>query len=448
MALKALDIFKLLPKTNCKKCGCPTCLAFAMKLAQKQASLDQCPDVSEASKAQLEGASAPPIKLVTIGAGAGKLEIGNETVQFRHDESFYHAPGIGVIIPDNLADDALKARLAAVAKLHFVRVGTKIGVNIVAVENVSGTPAQFTKTVAAVTAALAGLPLVLMSKFPAHIEAVLPSVASAKPLIHAASEEGAEAFIKLAKDSNCPLAVTGRDFDSLAAVADKAKAAGVADLILDVSADTLTGTLQALTAARRLALKRNAHALGFPCLAISRSTDSAVGVGECCALVAKYAGIVLTPLTGAEEILPVLTVSQNLYTDPRKPIQVEPKLYAVGNVTPQSPLLLTTNFSLTYYSVEGEVETSRVPSYIGVIDTEGTSVLTAFASDKMTSEKIATFLKSDAVSKAVSHKKVIIPGYVAAMSGSLEEDSGWTVLVGPREANGIPKFLKTVWKSE
>ncbi|MBA4387244.1 MAG: acetyl-CoA decarbonylase/synthase complex subunit gamma [Verrucomicrobia bacterium] len=448
MALKALDIFKLLPKTNCKKCGCPTCLAFAMKLAQKQASLDQCPDVTAASKAQLEGAAAPPIRLVTLGAGDKKVEIGNETVQFRHEESFYHPPAIGVIIPDNLDDAALKARLSACAKLHFTRVGARIGIGMVAVENVSCDAARFAATVSALAAASPGIPVVLMSKNAAHAGAAIPACGSAKPLIHAGEEADMDAFIKLAKDNNCPLALRGRDIDDLADRVDKAKKAGIQDLILDVTSGSASATVQSLSAVRRLALKRSAKGLGYPCMTVSRNADAAVGVSECCVFVSKYAGIVLTPLHQPEEILPILTVGQNLYTDPRKPIQVEPKLYTVGNVTNASPLLLTTNFSLTFYTVEGEVEASRVPAYIGVIDTEGTSVLTAFASDKMTSEKIAAFLKSDAVTKAVSHRKVIIPGYVAAMSGSLEEDSGWEVMVGPREASGIPKFLKTVWKSE
>lgn len=443
MALKALDIFKLLPKTNCKKCGCPTCLAFAMKLAQKQASLDQCPDVSEASKAELEGSSAPPIKLITIGVGATKLEIGNETVMFRHDEAFYHAPGIGVIIPDTLDAAALSARVANIGKLKFHRVGLDMRAGIVAISNVSGQAAPFA---AAVKAAMTlDIPMVLMSREAAHMDAVLALCADKKPLIHAATEANADAFIKLAKDRNCPLALSAPDPDKLLALAEKARGAGVQDLILDATGCSASSTIQTMTAIRRLALKKNMRALGYPCMALSTAVDPLINVGECSMFVAKYAGIVLTGLDQPEHILPILTVGQNLYTDPRKPIQVEAKLYAVGAVTPESPLMITTNFSLSYYTVEGEVEASRIPAYIGVIDTDGTSVLTAFASDKLTSEKVAGFLNSDAVKGKVSHRKVIIPGYVAVMSGSLADDSGWTVLVGPREASGISKFLKTTW---
>jgi acetyl-CoA decarbonylase/synthase complex subunit gamma len=447
MALKALDIFKLLPKTNCKKCGCPTCLAFAMKLAQKQASLDQCPDVTAEAKAQLEGSSAPPIRLVTIGTGDNALAIGNETVMFRHEESFYHPPGIGVIIPDSLSETDLNARIGDVAKLKFVRVGAHIQSDIVAVENVSGQAEPFAKAVAA--ARKLDLPMVLMSKEPAHIAKALESCKDKKPLLQGASADNWEKYAALAKEHQCPLAISESDLDKLAALTEKIKAAGVEDIIMDLTGAGISETLQTLTAARQLALKKSMRSLGYPSLAIGGSGQSAgEQVAECCTYVAKYAGIVLTSLYHQEEILPLLTLRQNLFTDPRKPIQVEPKLNQVGAVATNSPLLITTNFSLTYYTVEGEVEASRVPAYIAAIDTDGTSVLTAFASDKLTAEKVAAFLKSDAVKDKVTHKKVIIPGYVAVMSGALEEESGWKVLVGPREASGIPKYLKTVWKSE
>lgn len=443
MALKALDIFKLLPKTNCKKCGCPTCLAFAMKLAQKQASLDQCPDVSEASKVELAGASAPPIRLVTIGAGPGKLEIGNETVMFRHEESFYHPAGIGVLVSDTLDDDALKAKVEKIRKLRFVRVGIELFSNVVSVVNASGKAEPFAKAVQAVAAL--DLPMVLMSSQAAHLDPVLAKYAAKRPLIHAATAATAEAFIALAKTHNCPLAVAAPDLDAAIPVIEKIRAAGIQDIVLDLTAGSISSTIQALTAVRRLALKKNMRVLGYPCLVTNRTADPVLNVAECSMLVAKYAGIVLTDLDQPEQLMPVLTVNQNLYTDPRKPIQVEAKLNAIGAVTPESPLLITTNFSLTYYTVAGEVEASRVPAYIGVLDTEGTSVLTAFSSDKLTSEKIAAFLNSNEVKSKVSHRKVIIPGYIAVMSGGLKDDSGWTVLVGPREASGISKFLKTTW---
>jgi len=444
MALKALDIYKLLPKTNCKQCGSPTCLAFAMKLAQKQASLDQCPDVSEAARAELEGSAAPPIRLVTVGSGERRFEVGNETVMFRHEESFYHPPALGIIVGDDMDASALRERLAAISRLRFVRVGTEIGVGAVAIDNASGEPEPFLSAVKA--AQSLDLPLVLMSRKPASLQAALAACAQQRPLIHAADKDNWQALATLAKEHKCPLAVAASNLDDLSALSESVKGAGVEDIILDVTAEGEADTLQALTAARRLALKKHLRSLGYPALARAQGDDPFENLGQCCAYVAKYAGIVLTTLYQPEHILPILTLRQNIYTDPRKPIQVESKVYEIGAVTPDSPLLITTNFSLTYYTVAGEVEASRVPAYIGVVDTEGTSVLTAFASDKLTSESIASFLKADGVGSRVRHRKVIIPGFIAAMSGALREESGWEVMVGPREASGISKYLKTVWR--
>jgi acetyl-CoA decarbonylase/synthase complex subunit gamma len=414
-----------------------------MKVAQKQASIDECTYVSDEAKAALEGASAPPIRLVTIGEGENKLQIGNETVMFRHEETFYHPPGIALRVLDDLDADALAARVAAIGALKFVRVGMDIRVDVVAVDNVSGNADRFQAAVK--VASKLDLPMVLIAEGASQMAAALEVCAEKKPLIHAARPDNWEEFAKLAKEKGSPLAVKAPDLEALAELTGKIKAAGVEDMVLDATADGLSATLQTLTIIRRLALKKGARDLGYPCMAFAAGDDAFEEVAQAAMYVAKYAGIVVTSLSGAEQILPILTVRTNVYTDPRKPIQVEPTLHEVGVPNPQSPVLITTNFSLTYYTVEGEVEASRVPAYIGVIDTEGKSVLTAFASDKLTAEGVAAFLKSDAFKDKVSHKRVIIPGLVAVMSGALQDESGWEVIVGPREASGIPKFLKTMW---
>jgi acetyl-CoA decarbonylase/synthase complex subunit gamma len=414
-----------------------------MKVAQKQASIDECAYVSDDAKAALEGASAPPIRLITIGEGESKLQIGNETVMFRHEDTFYHPPGIAVRVPDDLEADALAARVAAIGALKFVRIGMDIRVDVVAVDNVSGDAGRFKAAVE--TASRLGLPMVLMARGASQMAAALEVCADKKPLVHAAGPDNWEEFARMAKEKGCPLAVKAPDLSATAELTGKIKAAGVEDMVLDVTADGLCPTLQNLTMVRRLSLKKGARELGYPCMAVAAGNDVFAEVAQAATYAAKYAGIVVTSLSEAEQILPLLTVRQNVFTDPRKPIQVEPTVYEIGAANAKSPVLITTNFSLTYYTVEGEVEASRVPAYIGVIDTEGTSVLTAFASDKLTAEGVAALLKSDALKDKVGHKKVIIPGYVAAMSGALQDESGWEVIVGPREASGIPKFLKTMW---
>ena len=446
MALKALDIFKYLPKTNCGKCGHPTCLAFSMQMAAKKADLDDCPEVTEEARAALEGASSPPIRLVTIGNGDGAVQIGQETVLFRHDETFYHPTGIAVRVKDDPGDDALQARVNAINALKFERVGEKIAVDMIAVENVSGDSAKFARAAAAASGT--GLAMVLMSEDPGAMAAALETCAAGKPLIYRATSSNWEAMAKLAVANSCPLGVDAGDLGEAADLTAKLAGAGAQDLVLDVTSTSFAETLQALTRVRRLCLKKGFRPLGYPCLVLPSASDPNLAVAEAGTYIAKYAGVVVIDAVEPWQALPLLTIRQNVYTDPRKPVQVEPKLYSVGAVNEESPLLITTNFSLTYYTVEGDVEASRVPCYIGVIDTEGTSVLTAWASEKLTVEKITKLLNSEEIKGRVPHGKVIIPGYVAVMSGKLEDESGWSVMVGPRESSGLSRYLKTVWKSE
>ncbi|MHB1456824.1 MAG: acetyl-CoA decarbonylase/synthase complex subunit gamma [Armatimonadota bacterium] len=446
MALKALDIYKHLPKTNCGKCGNPTCLAFAMQLASKKVSIDKCPDISTEALAALEGASEPPIRLVTIGKGDNAIQVGNETVLFRHDEAFYHQPGIAVRLRDDLSAEALQSTVKTIKALSFERVGQKIAVDMIAVDNVSGTSGSF---VAAVNAASkTGLSLILMSKDTDVLAKALEVCGDQRPLLYRADASNWEQIGALAKANQCPLAVDASDLDQAADVTQKLVGIGIQDIILDVTGEGLSATVGALTKVRRLALKKSFRPLGYPCIALPTSTDEDMALAQAATYIAKYAAVVVVDATEPWQVLPLLTIRQNLYTDPRKPVQVEPKLYQVGAATDKSPLLITTNFSLTYYTVEGDVEASRIPCHIGVIDTEGTSVLTAWASEKLTAAKVAKFLNSEEVTSRVSHRKVIIPGYIAVMSGGLEEESGWEISVGPRESSGISKYLKTMWKPE
>lgn len=444
MALTGLDIYKLLPKTNCKKCGQPTCLAFAMQLAQKKVSLSQCPDISEEAKKALEGASAPPIRLVTIGEGGTKLQIGQENVLFRHEEKFYRPPGVAVTIEDDLDEASFKARLEKLNNLKFTRVGTQIQIDLVAVVNKSGKGDLFASAAQKVAAG-SPLNIVLMSESPENMKAAIAVCAARKPLIASATPANADAMAGIAKTSGCPLAVRADSLEAVAELTQKIKAAGVEDMVIDLSHPDPKRVLQDLTKVRRAALKRNFRPLGYPCMVVVRTTDPYEEVAQACTFVAKYAGIVVISGTEPWQIIPILTVRQNIYTDPQKPIQVEPKLYAVGEPDENSPLMFTTNFSLTYFTVESDVEASRVPAWILAVDTEGTSVLTAYSGDKLNEKVVAKAMKDNKVEEKVKHRKLIIPGYVAVMSGKLEEETGWEILVGPKESSALPTYLKTVW---
>jgi acetyl-CoA decarbonylase/synthase, CODH/ACS complex subunit gamma len=445
MALTGLEIYKHLPKTNCKDCGFPTCLAFAMKMATKQVALEKCPHVTAAGKAALESASRPPIQLVVIGCGDAEIKVGNETQLFRHEEKFHRPAAIGVRIADTLSEADITQRAAAIGKLKFERVGLKIQANLVAVENTSGSADAFEKA-ARLAAEKAGLACVLISAKADNLARAAGALAGQRPLLYITEPAQAEAAARVAKDQDCPLAVRADGLDALADLTQKISALGVEQIVLDPGTRGMKPTLEALTKIRRLALK-SFRQFGYPALALTTDPDPLMQAVEASSYVAKYAAVVVTDAIEPWQMLPILTTRQDIYTDPQKPVAVEPKLYSIGEVGPTSPLLVTTNFSLSYYSVAGEVEASRVPAYILSVDTEGTSVLTAWASDKFNADTITKALKKSELDGKLQHKSLVLPGFVAVLSAGVEDESGWTVQIGPKEASGLPSYLKKQWKA-
>jgi len=443
MGLSGLAIYKLLPKTNCKECGFPTCLAFAMKLAARQVELSACPYVSDEAKAVLDAASAPPIRLVKVGPEERKVEVGNETVLFRHEKTFYHPPGFFYRLKDDEPADAFAARLEAVANYGVERVGIELKADGIALQSAAGSADAFGERAAQVVSA--GLPLVLIADDPQVMEAGLKAAQGMAPLIYAANAENWETMASLAAQYGAPLAVFGEGLEALAELTEKIKGKGVEDMVLDPGTRGWSDSLAAFTQLRRLAIKKNYRPLGYPIIAFpgegtEDELEEALLAGQ---YVAKYAGFIVMDHFDPASLYPLLTLRQNIYTDPQKPIQVSPGLYEIGKPTPESPLLVTTNFSLTYFSVAGEVEGSGIPAWLLVADSEGMSVLTAWAAGKFDAERIAKAVKSMGVAEKVAHRKIIIPGYVSSISGELEDElPDWEILVGPREAINIPSFLK------
>jgi acetyl-CoA decarbonylase/synthase complex subunit gamma len=440
MGLTAVDIFKHLPKTNCRDCGVPTCLAFAMKVAQKQASLEDCPHVTDEAKGALAGESAPPIRLVTVGAGERKLEIGQETVLFRHENTFQRPCGLAVMLDAGLDDTGVAAKLEHLKALEFDRVGMMLGISLVAVRGAGD--AERLATVAKQASDALGLPLVLMGASAAELTPAVTALKDARPLIHAANADNVDAMVALAKESGCPLVVQAADPGELCELTPKAVDAGVQDLILQTTGATNAAILEDQTVIRRAALNKKERRLGYPTLVVVEDDDPLDASTKAALAIAKYAGIVVLKNDTKPVLLAAVTARLNVYTDPQKPIQIEAKLYEVGEPTNASPVLVTTNFSLTYFTVEGDVSASKVPVWVVVVDTEGTSVLTAWASEKFSAESIAAAIKSSGVEEKVGHRSVMLPGGVAVLKAKLEDESGWTVQVGPRESSGLPTVLR------
>jgi len=445
MALTGIQIYKLLPQTNCKECGYPTCLAFAMKLAAKQVELSACPYVTDASKAQLAESAAPPIRLVTLKSDGHETKVGNEVVLYRHEKTFYNKPGLFIRVRDDQTVDEVKAKVAAADKYAVNYVGIDLTIDGFVVASIKGDPQAFKGTVETVRS-ISKRPIILMSRNPEVMAAGLSVLIGETPLIYGADAQNWEAFADLAAKNKAALAIIAASLDELADLTEKIKAKGVEDLVLDPGGRNLQGGLAFETQIRRLAIKKNFRALGYPVIAFPGDAGNAAAESIMAAQdIAKYAGFIVLDTFTPEHLYPLIVLRQNIYTDPQKPIQVQPGVYEINNPKPEDPVLVTTNFSITYFSVANEVEGSGLPAWLLVCDAEGMSVLTAWAAGKFDAERIAKAVKGSNLAEKVSRKRVVLPGHVAVLSGELEgELPDWEIRVGPREAVDLPAFMKQV----
>lgn len=445
MALSGIQIYKMLPQTNCKDCGFPTCLAFAMKLAAKQVELSACPHVSEEARGQLADAAEPPVRLVTLKANGHELQVGNETVLFRHEKRFFHKPGLFVRVYDDQPAETIQATASAVTGYEVVYVGMSLTLDGIAVESRSGDPEAFVAAINAVRG-VSELPLVLISEVPDVIAAGMRAIDGEKPLIYCATQANWQTMAEIAKQHGTSLAVKGNTLDELAELTGQIKEAGVNDLVLAPAAQDMSSVLILNTQIRRLALKKNFRPLGYPIIVFPGAAgDVAQEQVLAAQAIAKYAGVIVLDHFAPETVYPMLVLRENIYTDPQKPIQVQPGVYEINDPQPESPVLVTTNFSITYFSVANEVESAGMPAWLVVTDAEGMSVLTAWAAGKFDAERIAKAIKQFDVADKVSRKRIVLPGHVAVLSGELEEElPDWEIGVGPREAVDLPAYMKQV----
>lgn len=433
MALSGIQIYKLLPQTNCKECSFPTCLAFAMKLAAKQVELSACPYVSDASKQQLAESAAPPIRLITLKAGT-EVKAGNEVVMFRHEKTFYNKTGLFIRV--KASDPQLAKKVAAAEAYKVNYVGMDLTIDGFAVE-ADGDLTSAVKTIRTVSKR----PLILMTKDAAQLDSSLGLLAGESAMIYAAEASDYDPLADLAKKHKAVLVVKADSLDALADLTQKVQAKGVEDMVLDLGGRNMSEWLARSTQVRKLAIKSNLRSLGYPIIAFPcDAKDEGVAAAQA---IAKYAGFVVLSEFKPELLYPLLVLRENIYTDPQKPIQVQPGIYEINAPKPDSPVLITTNFSITYFSVANEVEGSGLPAWLVVTDAEGMSVLTAWAAGKFDAERIAKAVKGFDVASKVSKKQIVLPGHVAVLSGELEEElPGWDIRVGPREAVDLPAFMK------
>ena len=447
MAQSGIQIYKMLPQTNCKDCGFPTCLAFAMKLAAKQADLEKCPHVSDEAREKLAASAAPPVRLVTLKAEEREIKSGNEIVLFRHEKTFFNPCGLFIRLRDSEPVDALKAKAKEAADYAVEYVGMTLTLDGLAVE-ATGDGDAFAAAVTGVLEA-AKAPLILIAADPAVMAKGLEAAEGVRPLIYGAAADNWEAFAELAKKHGAPMAVRSGSLNELAELTEKIKDAGVEDIVLDPGVRDLKSLLAMNTLARRMALKSTFRALGYPLINFPGEMADDAGMVSVAATqaVAKYGGFVVLDSFSPATVYPLLVLRTNIYTDPQKPIQVQPGVYEINDPKEDSPLMVTTNFSITYFSVANEVDGAGAPGWLLVADAEGMSVLTAWAAGKFDAERIAKAVKSNDMASKLNHKKLIIPGHVSVLLGELEEElPGWEIQVGPREAVDLPGYLK-VWSA-
>jgi acetyl-CoA decarbonylase/synthase complex subunit gamma len=380
-----------------------------------------------------------------VGAGVRKATTGGETVQYRHEKTFFNPTLLAGAVSSDISAADLEAKLKGWNAFQYERVGFNLRPELAVVNDVNGDAAAF-GAVAKQIAETSEFNLVLMTEDLAVMKAGVEAAGFKRPLMYAATEANADDFGALALENDLPLALKAESIDGVTALSDKLTGMGLKDLVIDTGAREVKQALEDQIALRRAALKDGNRAVGFPSItfpcAMADNLDMEALIGAM--FVAKYGGIVVFSDLASEVVFPLLLERLNIFTDPQRPMTVEEGIYEIGNPDENSPVMVTTNFALTYFIVSGEIEGSRVPTWLLIKDSEGLSVLTAWAAGKFAGDDVGMFVKKSGIMDKVKHQELVIPGYAAAIVGDIEEElPGWTITVGPREAAHIPAFLKS-----
>lgn len=447
MALTGIQILKMLPKKNCGECSIPTCLAFAMKVATGQVEIDACPYVSDEAKATIGEASAPPIRTIKVG-GAGGFTAGGETCMYRHEKRFENQTGIAVLVTTEMSDADVNGRIERFNKLEYERVGVIMRADLIAVKDAKNDEASFVALVQKVLDGSTRASLILISDSAANLSSAAKACGDRTPLLYGATLDNADEMAKLGLELKAPVGVKASNLDNCVEISEKLLAAGVKDMVIDTGARTVRAAFEDNVVARRSAVTAKFKPLGFPTITFpcEITDDPMMEAMVASVLIAKYSGIIVLSDIQGDLVFPLFLERMNIFTDPQRPMVVTEDIYPLTGPGENSPVVITCNFSLTYFIVSGEIEGSKVPTWLLIKDTEGLSVLTAWAAGKFGADLIAQFVKKSGIEDKVKHRDLIIPGYLASLKGELEEElPDWTIIIGPREAGHLPVFLKE-WK--
>ena len=444
MGLSGIQIFKMTPKKNCKECGCPTCMAFSMKVAQGAMDISQCPHMSEDALAQLSEATAPPMKTVKIGAGENEFSLGGETVLFRHEKTYVSKTRYAVSLCSCMDDAAIDAKLAEIPKVDYERIGERMFAELVYVNYAADTDKDRYVEIVKKAAAL-NRTLILGCKDVELAKAALEVCKEAKPVLNGADASNYAEMSAVATEAGVVLGVTGKDLNELYVTVAALEKAGNKNLILDVGTASIKEAYGNAVQIRRAAVKDQDRTFGYPTLvnvAALAHGDRVMQQALLSMFTMKYGSIVVVETLDYAEALPLFGLRQNVFTDPQKPMKVEPGIYALNGADENSLCLTTVDFALTYFVVSGELERSGVPCNLIISDAGGLSVLTAWAAGKLSSTSVAKYIQENVEDK-VKCRKLVIPGKVAVLKGDLEAKlPGWEIIVAPLEAVQLVKFLK------
>lgn len=448
MALKGAEIMKRLPKTNCKECGYATCFAFAMKLATGGAKLEDCPYLAPEVKAELEAAMAPPIKRVTIGVGENALVIGEEEVMFRHEKTFFHEPGIAILISDKESDSDIEKKIKDIKEFHFERIGKELKINLLALSFESGDKTKF-ETLVKKAYETTDFALILICNNIDVLFSAAALCADRKPLVYPITKENIDLAIPKLKELRTPAGVKGESIEEIVSLTSTLKEAGLEEIVLDPGSKNVMEGIRDQTFIRRAALKKGFRPLGyptitFPCFMYQDKFKEALAAA---AFITKYAGIIVISQADKHFLFPLLVHRFNIYTDPRRPMTVEENVYEISKPNEYSPILISTNYALDFFIVSGAIEEANIPAYLCIKDTGGIGVMASWTSGKFNGEAIADFFKKYGIENKVKHRKLIIPGVAKKLKDELEEElPDWEIIFGPVEGSDIPKFLSEEWK--
>jgi acetyl-CoA decarbonylase/synthase complex subunit gamma len=462
--LSPIDVYKLLPKTNCKECDEENCMAFATKIVNREVQIDQCPPLlkkeNEKAYGQLKEMLKPPVKEVVVGEGEKAVKLGGKLVMYRHEFTYNNPTALAIDVTDEMPEEELLRRIKLTEQFSYEYIGYTLKLDMIAVRSTSGESEKFKAAVKKVVENTK-LPLILCTPNANVAEAGLMAAPKAKPLLYSANIDNWKDMAELALMYHCPLVVSApNDLSMLMSLAKTLLAYGIEDLVLDpgtFGGEGLADTLNNFTMLRRAACKAGEELVGFPLMGVplvawvdrGEAADEVVKWREACLaamMIIRYADILVIHGADGWSLLPNTVLRQNIYTDPRKPVAVEPGLKEFGTPNENSPVMFTTNFALTYYTVASDIENSKTNAYLIVVETEGSAVDSGVAGRKLTAEKVAEAIKETGIENRVKHRKIIIPGKASRISGEIEELSGWKVQVGPRDSSEIPKYIIEKWQ--